>query len=962
VFWLRTLGGLWIERQDGSRDPTPRPRRLALLAIVAAAGRKGASREQVLAILWPEADAERGRHALSQTLYSLRRDLGDEVVVADGQTLRLDPAALRVDLVDFRAAVAEHAWDRAAELYGGDFLEGFYLDAAPEFERWVESERAGLAEDARRALAAAAERAGRAGATAEAVGYWSKLVRTDPLSAQHAVSYMEALAAAGDPSRALAHARVYEALVSAELGVPPDARVMTLAERLRHGVQTPQPPSEPPAPERAPAPAPAPLAPTDPRVPAPAAGRRRRGFWIAAAVVGLVALALVALDRWAGRLPPSAGPVIAVGALRDLAGPDSARLGGVLTEMLTTSLSRLTNLDVIANTRLLELLPRNGGDGAVGRTEAARLAGATEVLEGELTSLRGRGLELELRLVDLATGRVKGGYRVGGPDRFAVVDSVTALVAADLRLSQPLGGLAEVTTHSPIAYRLYEEGLRAFYQGDAVTARQLFRSATQEDSTFALAAYYTLLSDRALSLPEADSLRERVRRLAFRADDRDRLVILAHTGSLDNDPASLAYADSIARRFPSDPEALLRAGEAMTNRDPGQAIALLNRAVAIDSAAGLRVGAVCRLCSSFETMERNYLWLDSLPSAERTLVRWQRLTPNDLVLWSRWGDYLLRTKGWSASQPAYRRADSLRGESFPPPWEMVVRLMIAEEYGQAERQCGTGGAQPVTVRAQLRWYCTILLRTLGRRRAAVRLNRSGLWGDEPIYAGLPVDDISAAILAFDTGDPRRAAAGFAAIAKRWASSVPAGTRARNVVWYLTLSGTALAAAGDTAAVRRLADSVAAIGPGSAFARDPKLHFFLEGLLAAAAGDQARAVELYRQAASSYAFGYTRINYELARSLLALGRPREALYPLEAALRGGIDGSNTYLTRTEVHELLGRAFAAAGLPDSAAVQYSAVARAWSHADPELASRVAAARAFRSPVQPRSSLRKAAPAHS
>ena len=85
---LRTFGGLWIE----SVEPTPAvaPRQLGLLALIAAAGRQGISRDRVIGILWPEAGEEQARHALSQTLYSLRRAAGRELIGGTTQ-LRLDP-------------------------------------------------------------------------------------------------------------------------------------------------------------------------------------------------------------------------------------------------------------------------------------------------------------------------------------------------------------------------------------------------------------------------------------------------------------------------------------------------------------------------------------------------------------------------------------------------------------------------------------------------------------------------------------------------------------------------------------------------------------------------------------------------------------------------------------------------------------------------------------------------------
>jgi hypothetical protein len=54
--------------------------------------------------------------------------------------------------------------------------------------------------------------------------------------------------------------------------------------------------------------------------------------------------------------------------------------------------------------------------------------------------------------------------------------------------------------------------------------------------------------------------------------------------------------------------------------------------------------------------------------------------------------------------------------------------------------------------------------------------------------------------------------------------------------------------------------------------------------------------------------------------------------LQSSLRGEIDASNLYITRTDLHELLAQAFDAAAQPDSAAAHYRAVLNAWKRADP------------------------------
>ena len=124
---LRTFGGLWMEGAP-ARVPL-QPRQLALLSLIAAAGRKGVSRERVIGVLWSETDEEQARHTLSQTLYSLRRD-AEKDLIQGTTSLRLS-AELTSDVGELEDAIARGELDGVAELYTGRFLDGFYLPGAP---------------------------------------------------------------------------------------------------------------------------------------------------------------------------------------------------------------------------------------------------------------------------------------------------------------------------------------------------------------------------------------------------------------------------------------------------------------------------------------------------------------------------------------------------------------------------------------------------------------------------------------------------------------------------------------------------------------------------------------------------------------------------------------------------------------------------------------------------------------
>src|SRR2546428_3453929 len=159
---LRLLGRLSLTSAAGRdvRALLGQPRRLALLASLAAATPPGFHRrDSLLALFWPELDQEHARAALRQALHGLRHTLGDGVLVTRGdEDIGLDAEQIRCDVVEFeRAAESGHLAD-ALDLYRGDLLEGFFIRGAPQFEQWLEDERARLKAVALRSATQLAER------------------------------------------------------------------------------------------------------------------------------------------------------------------------------------------------------------------------------------------------------------------------------------------------------------------------------------------------------------------------------------------------------------------------------------------------------------------------------------------------------------------------------------------------------------------------------------------------------------------------------------------------------------------------------------------------------------------------------------------------------------------------------------------------------------------------------------
>jgi DNA-binding SARP family transcriptional activator/tetratricopeptide (TPR) repeat protein len=526
------------------------------------------------------------------------------------------------------------------------------------------------------------------------------------------------------------------------------------------------------------------------------------------------------------------------------------------------------------------------------------------------------------------------GTRISRSD--GAVPNAFAASAADV--DRPARPADDVTTRSVIAYRLYQSGLRAHYHGDVAAARSLFDAAVAEDSLFPLAQYYSAVVTR----DQAESLRrlERARRLARRATDRERLTIMAGWAGAMAPAAHRAIAETLAIRYPTELTGYLNLGVALVS--DGEYIAALrplSRVLELDSLALRDPSAQCAACGALHWMVRAYLLADSLAAAERVARRWVRLEPRSPAAVSAFVE-VLDVQGRGATGDSLIRATGARVlETADALYRRAANLIRAGDYEAAQRLLldviETGGTYE---QIDAYWLLAIALRDQGRLAEALDVTRRlralvpraprGVAGSAPSQATLEAQ------LLLELGQPRLAAALFDSIARGREELDSDASAARRAAWNFTHSAGARAAAGDTAGVRRLIDSVQSLGLASGLGRDRRLYHHVRGLWLAAQGDDEGAVVEFRRSILSRNFGYTRTNYELARALLRLGRPAEAVAALQPALRGSVDESNLYVTRSELHELLAEAWAAAGRLDSAGVHYRMVAAAWRRADPAL----------------------------
>ena len=233
---LRLFGVPTLAHDDGRliEGRASQRHRIALLALLARAPR-GYTRDKLLALLWPESNGERARNLLNESIYVLRRALGENVILSTGDDLRLGSGSLTVDVSRFEESLARGDVAQAVEIYCGPFMDGFFLTRSGEFERWLEREREELAGRVREAVETLAIAADDRGDATVAVTLWRRLVMETPLDARLVTRLMQSLVAAGNRAGALEQARVHAALQAADVGLPPDPQVQTLAQRIRDG-------------------------------------------------------------------------------------------------------------------------------------------------------------------------------------------------------------------------------------------------------------------------------------------------------------------------------------------------------------------------------------------------------------------------------------------------------------------------------------------------------------------------------------------------------------------------------------------------------------------------------------------------------------------------------------------------------------------------------------------------------
>lgn len=532
---LRTLGGIALRGSDGEelRAVLAQPKRLALLVYLALAQPRGPQRrDRLIALFWPEQDAERARNALSQAVFFLRRVLGSESILnRNGDEIELNRELLWCDAIAFEEGVRAGHPDDVIELYRGELLAGLHIpEVSAELEQWLDTERKRCGDLYARAVEALAEEREHARDYRGAVLWWRRLATHDRFSGRIALRLMRALAASGDRAAAIQYARIYETILANELEIESDPAVAAFARELQSGMFVAPAAS---AVEDRPATVTEEVPPPASRVPSRRQRRVGRGTLAGAAVL-VVAIAAVMFVRLRAA---NATPVIHAIAVLPFQGfssdPRQDFLAESMTDAVITELARLPQLTVISRQSVIQY---RGTNTAI--PEIARALGVDGIVEG--TMLRdGNRIRFNVQLIYTPAERHLWAehFDRSADDLVSLEDDLADAIARHIRTAttaQSSNGPPR-RRYDPLVEGQY---IRAGYElltrtpASLTRAIDLFRTAIAADSAFApgyagIAEAYGLASDLGY-LPQAEA-NDSVKVYVSRALAQDSLLSEAHS-------------------------------------------------------------------------------------------------------------------------------------------------------------------------------------------------------------------------------------------------------------------------------------------------------------------------------------------------------------------------------------------------------------------------------------------------
>ena len=212
----------------------------AILFFLAVTGQPQ-PRLTLASLLWGDVPESAARANLRRALVDLRHAVGNYLEIERqsvgfraGSNLWADVVDLTTGIEAASPPVNVERLQKAIELYRGDFLAGFYVRDAPDFESWAAAERERLRALVIQALYTLADYHTEQGELTQGIASMRRLLSLEPWREEAHRQLMLLLARHGQRSAALAQFETCREILDKELGVAPGEETKILYQHIRN--------------------------------------------------------------------------------------------------------------------------------------------------------------------------------------------------------------------------------------------------------------------------------------------------------------------------------------------------------------------------------------------------------------------------------------------------------------------------------------------------------------------------------------------------------------------------------------------------------------------------------------------------------------------------------------------------------------------------------------------------------
>lgn len=219
----------------------------ALIYYLATSGQTH-SRNTLAGLLWGDFPETKARKNLRDVLSNLRGLAVEEHLIITRQTVAFNrqvPYELDVEVFSRSLASGNKQGatqsagigllQTAADVYKGDFLEGFFIPQAEAYEEWMRAERGQYRQQASQILHLLTRHFAEQHQYTSGIVYVSRLLAMEPWREDAHRQLMQLLAWSGQRSAALAQYETCCEVLLQEFGMEPEARTQQLYEQIRDG-------------------------------------------------------------------------------------------------------------------------------------------------------------------------------------------------------------------------------------------------------------------------------------------------------------------------------------------------------------------------------------------------------------------------------------------------------------------------------------------------------------------------------------------------------------------------------------------------------------------------------------------------------------------------------------------------------------------------------------------------------